>query len=52
VNGQTGLLIRIGGRPAAVVGLAIADDRVAHVDLIVNPAKLDRWSRPEPSPHT
>jgi hypothetical protein len=44
VNGQTGLVVRQGDRPAVVVGLAVADDRVAVIDLVVNPEKFAEFA--------
>lgn len=44
VNGQTGLVVHLGGQPAMIAGLAVAGDRVAAVDVIVNPDKLTAWA--------
>jgi hypothetical protein len=43
VNGQTGLVVRLGGRAAMVVAFGVADGRIALLDLVVNPDKLDAW---------
>jgi RNA polymerase sigma-70 factor (ECF subfamily) len=43
VNGQTGVVVHLGDRPALVAALAVADDRVFAIDLIVNPDKLAPW---------
>jgi RNA polymerase sigma-70 factor (ECF subfamily) len=45
VNGQTGIVVYLGERPAIVAGLAVAGGRVVTVDLIVNPDKLAAWDR-------
>jgi RNA polymerase sigma-70 factor (ECF subfamily) len=46
VNGRTGLVVRYERRVAAVVCLDVADHRVAHVWVILNPDKLRSWNRP------
>jgi RNA polymerase sigma-70 factor, ECF subfamily len=46
VNGRTGLVVRYERRVAAVVCLDVADHRVAHVWVILNPDKLRSWNEP------
>ncbi len=49
VNGQPGLLARDGdGRLIAVMGLDVADGRIARLNSIVNPDKLARIGEPSP----
>jgi RNA polymerase sigma-70 factor (ECF subfamily) len=43
VNGQTGIVVHLGDQPALVAALAVTGDRVAAVDLVVNPDKLTAW---------
>ncbi|PWI14790.1 RNA polymerase subunit sigma [Streptomyces sp. Act143] len=45
VNGRTGLVVRYGHQVAAVIGLDVADHRVALVWVTVNPDKLRSWNR-------
>ena len=40
VNGETGLLVRLGGRVAAAISMVIDGDRIARAYAIVNPDKL------------
>ena len=40
VNGETGLLVRLGGRVGAAISVVIDGDRIARVYAIVNPDKL------------
>ena len=40
VNGETGLLVRLGGRVGAAISVAIDGGRIAHAYAIVNPDKL------------
>lgn len=40
VNGQAGLLLRAGGRLVATFAIDVADDRIAAVYVVLNPAKL------------
>ena len=42
VNGAAGLVIVPGNRLFAVVGITVVDGRIAEIDLISDPAKLDR----------
>ena len=44
VNGGAGLVVGPRGRPFAVVGFTIADDRIVAIDLITDRAKLRRIS--------
>ncbi|MGY6019930.1 RNA polymerase subunit sigma [Streptomyces spinosirectus] len=46
VNGRTGLVVRYERRVAAVICLDVADHRVAHVWVILNPDKLRSWNQP------
>lgn len=46
VNAQTGLLVRVGDRPVAVVGVGVDGERVAEIDIVVNPDKLAAWAGP------
>jgi RNA polymerase sigma-70 factor (ECF subfamily) len=45
VNGAAGLLIAPRGRPVAVVGFAIRDDRITQINLLADPAKLRAVAR-------
>jgi RNA polymerase sigma-70 factor (TIGR02957 family) len=40
INGSPGTLIMAGGRPVAALTLAVADERVTAIQLLVNPGKL------------
>jgi hypothetical protein len=40
VNGETGLLLRLGGRVAAAITMLIDGERIAQVYAVVNPDKL------------
>ncbi|HEX6699312.1 MAG TPA: RNA polymerase sigma factor SigJ [Gaiellaceae bacterium] len=42
VNGAAGVVVGRGRRPFAVVGFTIARDRIVAIDLIIDPAKLQR----------
>jgi RNA polymerase sigma-70 factor (ECF subfamily) len=46
VNGRTGLVLRYERRVAGVICLDVADHRVAHVWMILNPDKLRSWNKP------
>ncbi|HLU55640.1 MAG TPA: RNA polymerase sigma factor SigJ [Pseudonocardia sp.] len=43
VNGQPGLLGRLGGVPVAVWAFAVADGRIARIWAVRNPEKLRAW---------
>jgi RNA polymerase sigma-70 factor, ECF subfamily len=45
VNGQTGVVVHLGDRPALVAALGVADDHILAIDLVVNPDKLAPWTR-------
>jgi RNA polymerase sigma-70 factor, ECF subfamily len=47
VNGQTRVVVPFGDRPALVAALAVADDHVFAIDLIVNPDRLTPWTLPD-----
>ncbi|MFD6951076.1 RNA polymerase subunit sigma-24 [Nocardiopsis sp. TSRI0078] len=49
VNGGPAAVISARGRTTALVSLDIADGRVQHVYLLVNPEKMSRLRTPEPS---
>jgi RNA polymerase sigma factor (sigma-70 family) len=40
VNGSAGLIVMPRDRPIAVIGFAIAHDRIVEIDLVADPAKL------------
>lgn len=42
VNGAAGVVVAPHGRPLAVIGFAIAGDRIVAIDLVADPAKLAR----------
>jgi RNA polymerase sigma-70 factor (ECF subfamily) len=42
VNGAAGVVVAPAGRPTAIVGFTIADDRILEIDLVADPAKLRR----------
>ena len=46
VNGQSGLIVHLAGRLAAVVAVGVADGRIETIDLVANPAKLMTGERP------
>ncbi|MEV0909579.1 RNA polymerase subunit sigma [Streptomyces hokutonensis] len=46
VNGRTGLVVRYGRQVTAVISLDVANDRVAHFWVMLNPDKLRPWNRP------
>ena len=45
VNGRAGLALRRAGQAIAVVGVTVADAKVAAVWMVLNPAKLGGWHR-------
>jgi hypothetical protein len=45
VNGRAGLALRRAGQALAVVGVKVADARVAVLWIVLNPAKLRGWHR-------
>jgi RNA polymerase sigma-70 factor (ECF subfamily) len=49
VNGGAGLVVGIGGRISAVVGMSVVDGRIAAIDLVTDPRKL-RGIRPAGPP--
>jgi RNA polymerase sigma-70 factor (ECF subfamily) len=42
VNGAAGVVVHLGERPFAVVGFTVSNDRIVEIDLVANPAKLER----------
>jgi len=40
VNGSAGLIVSPRDRPIAVLGFAIAKDRIVEIDLVADPDKL------------
>jgi RNA polymerase sigma factor (sigma-70 family) len=44
VNGGAGLVVELQGRPFAVLGFTTAGSRIVELDLILDPAKLERVS--------
>jgi RNA polymerase sigma-70 factor (ECF subfamily) len=42
VNGAAGLVNLVDGRPVSVMSLTVVDGRVAEIDLLVDPDRLDR----------
>jgi len=42
VNGAAGLVVAPAGRPMAVVGFTVADQRIVEIDIIADPEKLQR----------
>jgi RNA polymerase sigma factor (sigma-70 family) len=42
VNGAAGVVVAPAGRTMAIVGFTVADDRIAAIDLVADPAKLRR----------
>ena len=44
VNGAAGLVVELQGRPFAVLGFTTAGNRIVELDLILDPAKLERVS--------
>jgi RNA polymerase sigma-70 factor (ECF subfamily) len=40
VNGAAGLVLQTGGRVVGVVGLTVVGDRIAAIDLLIDPVKL------------
>jgi RNA polymerase sigma-70 factor (ECF subfamily) len=43
VNGQPGVVVRVLGRPRAVMAVTFGESVVTRVWLVVNPDKLERW---------
>jgi len=43
VNGAAGAIVRAGGRPRYVIGFTVANDRIAVIDLVGDPAKVGRF---------
>ena len=42
VNGTAGAIVTAGGRLVSVMGFAIADDRIAEIDILLDPVRLAR----------
>jgi hypothetical protein len=42
VNGGAGVVVVMGGRPFAVVGFTVSHGRIAAIDLVADPARLQR----------
>jgi RNA polymerase sigma factor (sigma-70 family) len=42
VNGAAGLVVAAPGRPLAVAGFAVANDKIVEIDLLADPARLRR----------
>jgi RNA polymerase sigma-70 factor, ECF subfamily len=42
VNGTPGFLVARGGRPLALIGLAIRDDKITEIDILADPERLSR----------
>jgi RNA polymerase sigma-70 factor (ECF subfamily) len=40
VNGAAGALVEVAGRPLAVVGFTVSNDRIVEIDVVADPAKL------------
>ena len=40
VNGAAGLVLQTGGRVVGVVGMTVVGDRIATIDLLIDPDKL------------
>jgi RNA polymerase sigma-70 factor (ECF subfamily) len=45
VNGSAGLIVIPRDRPIAVIGFAIAQNRIVEIDLVADPDKLRTLSR-------
>ena len=45
VNGRAGLALLRDGRAVAVIGITVADTKVAALWIVLNPAKLSGWHR-------
>jgi RNA polymerase sigma factor (sigma-70 family) len=42
VNGAAGVVITVGGRPFAVMGFTVADDKIIEIDAIADPDRVQR----------
>ena len=42
VNGAAGVIVRVGGRPFAVMGFTVADDTIVEIDAIADPERVRR----------
>ncbi|WP_405833129.1 RNA polymerase subunit sigma [Streptomyces sp. NBC_01176] len=49
VNGRTGLVARYDHQVAAVISLAVTDQRITRISIVLNPDKLRLWNRPPSS---
>ncbi len=45
INGQPGLVVRVGGQIVAVVGFDLRDERISDIFIVANPEKLDAIRR-------
>ncbi|PZG23669.1 sigma-70 family RNA polymerase sigma factor [Nonomuraea aridisoli] len=46
VNGSAGAVVTLGGRPVAVLGFTIANDRIVRIDAVADPDRLARLDLP------
>jgi len=42
VNGAAGVVVTVGGRPFAVMGFTVNDDRIVEIDAIADPERVRR----------
>jgi RNA polymerase sigma-70 factor (ECF subfamily) len=42
VNGTAGIIVVPGGRPVAVMGFVVADDRIVEIDVLADTDRLRR----------
>jgi hypothetical protein len=42
VNGAPGVVVAPGGRPFAVMGFTVANDKIVEIDILVDPERLER----------
>ncbi len=50
VNGMPGLVAAPGGRPFALLSVAVRDDRIVEIDIIADTDRLQRLGLPRPGP--
>jgi RNA polymerase sigma factor (sigma-70 family) len=42
VNGAAGLIVTVGGRPFAIMGFIVADEKIVEIDVIADPKRVRR----------
>jgi RNA polymerase sigma-70 factor (ECF subfamily) len=42
VNGAAGVVVTMNGRPMSVIGFTITGGKIAEIDAVADPARIDR----------